>query len=59
MSVIQQPYPLEEKETVLSRLNALKQHFEHKHLQELFQQDPQRFQHFSVNLEPVTFDFSK
>ncbi|MEB5928267.1 glucose-6-phosphate isomerase [Acinetobacter schindleri] len=59
MSVIQQPYPLEEKETVLSRLNALKQQFEHKHLQELFQQNPQRFQHFSVNLEPVTFDFSK
>ncbi|WP_278362860.1 glucose-6-phosphate isomerase, partial [Acinetobacter schindleri] len=59
MSVIQQPYPLEEKEAVLSRLNTLKQQFEHKHLQELFQQDPQRFQHFSVNLEPVTFDFSK
>lgn len=59
MSVIQQPYPLEEKEAVLSRLNILKQQFEHKHLQELFQQDPQRFQHFSVNLEPVTFDFSK
>ncbi|WP_180185409.1 glucose-6-phosphate isomerase [Acinetobacter schindleri] len=59
MSVIQQPYPLEDTETVLSRLNALKQQFEHKHLQELFQQDPQRFQHFSVNLEPVTFDFSK
>ena len=59
MSVIQQPYPLEEKEAVLSRLNTLKKQFEHKHLQELFQQDPQRFQHFSVNLEPVTFDFSK
>ena len=59
MSVIQQPYPLEEKEAVLSRLNTLKQQFEHKHLQELFQQNPQRFQHFSVNLEPVTFDFSK
>lgn len=59
MSTIQQPYPLEDTETVLSRLNNLKQQFEHKHLQELFQQDPQRFQHFSVNLEPVTFDFSK
>jgi glucose-6-phosphate isomerase len=59
MSVSQQPYTVQSTGQILDQLYELKQQFESKHLTELFQQDPQRFQHFSVNLQPLTFDFSK
>lgn len=54
-----QPYPLENLEQVFTDLTNLKQQFEQKHLTELFAEDRQRFQHFSVSLDPILFDFSK
>lgn len=54
-----QPYAVEDTETVLNRLSGLKQQFEDKHLTELFQQDTNRFEYCSVNLDPIIFDFSK
>ncbi|WP_347474081.1 glucose-6-phosphate isomerase [Acinetobacter thermotolerans] len=53
------PYTVEDTETVLNRLNSLKQQFEPMHLTELFQQDENRFERFSVNLDPIIFDYSK
>lgn len=53
MSISQQPYTVKSTAKILDQLYELKQQFESKHLTELFQQDPQRFQHFSVNLEPL------
>ena len=31
----------------------------HLHMRDLFEQDPQRFQHFSLRLDDLVFDFSK
>lgn len=54
-----QPYPVEDLSSVITQLNTLKNEFESKHLTELFAQDTDRFQHFSVALEPIVYDFSK
>lgn len=54
-----QPYALENTETILNRLGILKQQFEDRHLTELFQHDSHRFEQFSVNLDPIIFDYSK
>ena len=43
----------------LSELNQLKTAFETRHLNELFAQNPLRFEHFSERLNQVCFDFSK
>ena len=53
------PYPVENLKSVRLHLDTLKDEFKLKHLIELFAEDPQRFQNFSVNLEPMVFDFSK
>lgn len=53
------PYPVEGLSSVITQLNTLKNEFESKHLTELFAQDTGRFQHFSVALEPIVYDFSK
>jgi glucose-6-phosphate isomerase len=54
-----QPYPVENLNTIITRLNYLKNEFEHKHLTELFAEDNERFQKFSVDLDPIFYDFSK
>ena len=45
--------------SVKDRLNVLKKKFKNKHLNELFLQDPNRFQNFSEHLNPIIFDYSK
>ena len=47
------------KNDVLTQLKQLKHEFEHQHLTSIFAEDSQRFQNFSVNLEPIIFDYSK
>ena len=59
MAIKTQPYTVEHLDSVLGSLHSLKTEFENKHLTELFAEDPQRFEKFSVPLEPVVFDFSK
>ncbi|WP_416202910.1 glucose-6-phosphate isomerase [Acinetobacter sp. LoGeW2-3] len=54
-----QPDLIENVDTIWSKLAALKQQFEQKHLTELFELDASRFKDFSVDLDPITFDFSK
>ena len=54
-----QIFTLKTVEQALIRLKALKKQFESKHLRDFFQQDVHRFQHFSAELEPLTFDYSK
>lgn len=53
------PYPVENLDIVISGLNELKVEFNSKHLTQLFAEDPQRFDRFSVSLAPILFDFSK
>ena len=59
MAIKTQPYTVEHVDSVVSGLHGLKAEFENRHLTELFAEDPQRFEKFSVTLEPVVFDFSK
>ncbi len=54
-----QPYPVENLNTIITRLNYLKNEFEHKHLTELFAEDNERFHKFSVDIDPIVYDFSK
>lgn len=53
------PYPVENLDSVIQNLNALKSEFEHQHLTTLFAEDSARFENFSVALSPIVFDFSK
>lgn len=53
------PYSIENLDAVISGLNELKVEFNSKHLTQLFAEDPQRFDRFSVSLAPILFDFSK
>ncbi|ATO19215.1 glucose-6-phosphate isomerase [Acinetobacter sp. LoGeW2-3] len=59
MNTNMQPDLIENVDTIWSKLAALKQQFEQKHLTELFELDASRFKDFSVDLDPITFDFSK
>ena len=59
MAIKNQPYTVEHIDSVVGGLHGLKAEFENRHLTELFAEDPQRFEKFSVTLEPVVFDFSK
>lgn len=43
----------------ISELNKLKNDLDDKNLTTLFAEDKQRFQNFSVDLDPLIFDFSK
>ncbi len=50
------------KTTLLPAWDALKEHqqaIEKLHLRELFAEDPQRFERFSLQLESILFDYSK
>ena len=47
------------QQTALQQLQQLQQQFQQLHLNQLFAQDPQRFQRFSVALDSVLFDYSK
>ena len=57
MAIKTQPYTVEHVDSVVGGLHGLKAEFENRHLTELFAEDPQRFEKFSVTLEPVVFDF--
>ena len=59
MAVHSYPYPVEDIEFVLSQLDELKSQFKNKHLTELFAKDSNRFENFSVNFDPIAYDFSK
>jgi glucose-6-phosphate isomerase len=54
-----QPFIVKDNESILVKLNALEKQFEHVHLNDLFAQDDQRFQKFSVVFEQLVLDFSK
>ena len=54
-----QPFIINDYESILTKLSALKKQFEHLHLNDLFAQDEQRFEKFSVILEQIVLDFSK
>ncbi|MDM1486829.1 glucose-6-phosphate isomerase [Acinetobacter towneri] len=47
------------QQTALQQLQQLQQQFQQRHLNQLFAQDPQRFQRFSVAFEQLLFDYSK
>ena len=47
------------QQTALQQLQQLQQQFQQLHLNQLFAQDPQRFQRFSVAFEQLLFDYSK
>lgn len=53
------PYPVEDLKSVRLHLDTLKNEFKVEHLIDLFAEDQQRFQNFSVNFAPIVFDFSK
>lgn len=59
MVIKTQPYVVDNLDSVLDALKTLKSESEKKHLTELFVSDPQRFQKFSVTLDPIVFDYSK
>lgn len=53
------PYPVDGLNSAIARLNGLKDQFEHRHLNELFENSVGRFDQLSVVLDPIVFDFSK
>ncbi len=44
---------------MLARLHHLAERFQHRHLSDLFQESPDRFEQFSRSFEALTYDFSK
>ena len=54
-----QPYPVEDINSVLSKLLSLKNDLGSKHLTDFFAEEDERFQKNSVNLDTIIFDFSK
>lgn len=54
-----QPFTLNEEQPILTTLERLKQQFQKLHLNNLFAQDEQRFEKFSVVFEQLVVDFSK
>ena len=54
------PLPaVQDHEGVLAHLRELSQAFQAVHLNQLFEQDPQRFADFSVQFDQLIFDYSK
>ena len=45
------------RDSLLLQLQTLKNQFEQRHLTDLFAQDAQRFEHFSVRLKSLVFDY--
>lgn len=54
-----QSFALNEEQPILTTLEHLKQQFQKLHLNNLFAQDEQRFEKFSVVFEQLVVDFSK
>ncbi|NNH34589.1 glucose-6-phosphate isomerase [Acinetobacter sp. NIPH 2377] len=53
------PYAVEDMDTVLSKLEELKNRIKSKHLKEFFKAHDNRFETLSVKLAPLVFDYSK
>ena len=50
---------VQDNQSILSHLNELSHSFQSMHLNQLFEQNPQRFDHFSVQFDQLFFDYSK
>lgn len=53
------PYAVEDMDTVLFKLEELKNRIKPKHLKEFFKEHHNRFENLSVKLTPLVFDYSK
>lgn len=53
------PYAVEDMDTVLFKLEELKNRIKPKHLKEFFKEHHNRFETLSVKLTPLVFDYSK
>ncbi|QIO10180.1 glucose-6-phosphate isomerase [Acinetobacter lanii] len=54
-----QPYPVEDVAAVIDQLKQLVDQYQHKHLNEFFQESASRFEACSIHLDPIIFDYSK
>ena len=50
---------VQDNQSILTHLNELSHLFQSMHLNQLFEQNPQRFDHFSVQFDQLFFDYSK
>ncbi|MEG1855059.1 MAG: glucose-6-phosphate isomerase [Acinetobacter sp.] len=50
---------VQDNQSILAHLNELSHSFQSMHLNQLFEQNPQRFDHFSVQFDQLFFDYSK
>lgn len=50
---------VQDNQSILAHLNELSHLFQSMHLNQLFEQNPQRFDHFSVQFDQLFFDYSK
>lgn len=50
---------VQDNQSILAHLNELSHSFQSMHLNQLFEQNPQRFDHFSVQFDQLVFDYSK
>lgn len=50
---------IQDNQSILAHLNELSHSFQSMHLNQLFEQNPQRFDHFSVQFDQLFFDYSK
>lgn len=50
---------IQNNQSILAHLNELSHSFQSMHLNQLFEQNPHRFDHFSVQFDQLFFDYSK
>ena len=50
---------IQDNQSILAHLNELSHSFQSMHLNQLFEQNSQRFDHFSVQFDQLVFDYSK
>ena len=50
---------IQDNQSILAHLKELSHSFQSMHLNQLFEQNPQRFDHFSVQFDQLVFDYSK
>ena len=50
---------VQDNQSILAHLNELSHSFQSMHLNQLFEQNSQRFDHFSVQFDQLVFDYSK
>ena len=50
---------IQDNQSILAHLNELSHSFQSMHLNQLFEQNSQRFDHFSVQFDQLFFDYSK